>query len=350
MWSATTCPLPTDGGTTWRAVPTNVSDSAGLLLGSNVRLAFFPAANFAGSPAPLVVRLVDSSSDVPVFGLLTGAFLAETSIAIQNVDVAGMRNGGITAVSDDTVPLNTMVAPLPPDPPITPPVFPVIPPSFLMGSTLQEGGLPTDFLAGANVFRTMLALRPGTVNVSADVFTGTSSPQNLRFEATTVSGGPLPPWLYFDPTLLRFSGIPPESAVGTLDLRVTATDKAGRQATADVHIIITRPPRDLFGLMKPSRAIEPIFVPLPVPAGAPQPAPAEPAPPAAAPVEPQPPTQPSPAPETAPPTNETNRGSRAFEDGRGFGLTAQIREQSLAGRLARSRALLSALSQEGDRI
>jgi hypothetical protein len=268
--------------------------------------------------------------------------------------------------------------PPPSPPPVGPPSGPsttvppaiVLPPSpsalFFGDGVLKDGGLDPGFLIGANVFRTMLATQSGTINVSADVFYGSDSSSNLRFEAKTVSGGPLPPWLYFDPTLLSFSGIPPLSAVGTLDLRIIATDRAGREAAADVHVIITRPPRDIMPLLRPfgvQKAIAPIVVKPP-----PSPAPPAPAPdqPAAAPETPpppsdQPPPPPAPAPDQPNPQgallgpevwpSHGRRGAApnvAIEaDMAAFGLSAQLREQSSAGRLARARALLSALAAGG---
>ena len=365
-----------NGGASWTAVPTSVGDRSGLLLGSAVRLAFFPSATFSGSPPPLMVRLVDTSTDVPVIGTLTGAALAGSTTAISGIDVSGTNNGGTTAISVGLVPLTTSVSlPPPSPPPVGPPSGPsttvppaiVLPPSpsalFFGDGVLKDGGLDPGFLIGANVFRTMLATQSGTINVSADVFYGSDSSSNLRFEAKTVSGGPLPPWLYFDPTLLSFSGIPPLSAVGTLDLRIIATDRAGREAAADVHVIITRPPRDIMPLLRPfgvQKAIAPIVVKPP-----PSPAPPAPAPdqPAAAPETPpppsdQPPPPPAPAPDQPNPQgallgpevwpSHGRRGAApnvAIEaDMAAFGLSAQLREQSSAGRLARARALLSALA------
>jgi large repetitive protein len=366
-----------NGGASWTAVPTSVGDRSGLLLGSAVRLAFFPSATFSGSPPPLTVRLVDTSTDVPVFGTLTGAALAGSTTAISGIDVSGANNGGTTAISVGLVPLTTSVVLPPPTPsgpsgPSGPSEF--VPPTIVLDPApsarifdenfLTDGGREPGFLVGANVYRVLLAERPGTLNVSADVFYGSEASRYLRFEAKTAGGGPLPPWLYFDPTLLRFSGIPPLSAVGTLDLEVIARDRSGREATADVHVIITRPPRDIMPLLRPfsaQKAIAPIIVPPPLPG--------PPAPPAAAPDQPPatPPSDQTPTTPAGPPLEHpTPQGvwlmpevwpAGTMVDGTGksflgrdlesFGLSSQLREQSLAGRLARSRALLSALATGG---
>jgi hypothetical protein len=282
---------------------------------------------------------------VPVTGIITGAALAlpiASHLAIADVDVSGAHNGGITAVSQDEVPLKTTVT-LPPPPPTPTPNPPFFPPGPTAIESFFDGGLASDFLQGSSVYRTLLATQPGTINVSADVFTGSGDTSNLQFEATTVSGAPLPPWLYFDPTLLQFRGTPPESAVGSLDLRIIATDRQGRQAEAEVHIVIMRPFRDLFPLLVQQQHHLPVPPLPPSPPSAP-PAPA-PSPDAAPPVNKAPagPDGPPPAP---PPSTPAPAPAIQGSLG-GFGFSAQLREQSLAGRLTRSRALLNALAQGG---
>ncbi|MBA0219929.1 putative Ig domain-containing protein, partial [Pectobacterium brasiliense] len=46
----------------------------------------------------------------------------------------------------------------------------------------------------------------------------------LTLSATLADGSPLPSWLRFDPAIGTFSGTPSNSDVGTLVIRVTATD------------------------------------------------------------------------------------------------------------------------------
>ncbi len=151
-----------DGGATWTAISTGVSDTAGLALGGNVRLAFFAAPGFIGFPTPLSVRLIDSSHDVPVSGSLTGQDFTGTTLAVGNVDVSGAHNGGITAISADAVPLRTVILPTGPyslpfiEPNNTPAAGRAV---FLPGATpsgpldqvvLQLGG---GFTAGEDVLR-----------------------------------------------------------------------------------------------------------------------------------------------------------------------------------------------------
>ncbi|WP_406586464.1 beta strand repeat-containing protein [Asaia lannensis] len=105
----------TDGGKTWNAVGT-VSDSSALVLSADTLLSFAPAPNFNGAPPPLSAHLIDSST-VPVFGTTTGAMIAQGGIAQQGVDVTS--NGGTTALSADSVDLNTTVTAVPDAPTAT---------------------------------------------------------------------------------------------------------------------------------------------------------------------------------------------------------------------------------------
>jgi VCBS repeat-containing protein len=79
----------TDGGTTWFNIGA-VGDASALALAANARIRFLPAIGFAGDPAPLVVRAIDSS--------FTGAFTNGATRA--TVDVAAA--GGTTAFSAAT--------------------------------------------------------------------------------------------------------------------------------------------------------------------------------------------------------------------------------------------------------
>ena len=52
----------------------------------------------------------------------------------------------------------------------------------------------------------------------------------LTYTASLVSGDPLPGWLTFDPGMPRFAGTPANADVGTLQIKVVATDEAGESA------------------------------------------------------------------------------------------------------------------------
>ncbi|HZB54050.1 MAG TPA: putative Ig domain-containing protein, partial [Reyranella sp.] len=339
----------TDGGSTWTAIATTgLGDTAAIILPSSAMLRFVPAGGFVGEPGALQVRLIDTSGG-PV------AFSAAADVTI---------NGGTSAISSSLVPLGTTVTALPAtgDTSVRPNV---ISPSDYLSRDLWDsrlrvlGDMASDWLTGSNVYRTMLANQPGTANVSVDVFYGTAPRQNLRFEAASISGGPIPPWLFFDPTMLSFSGTPPAGTEGRYDLRIVATDRLGRTATADVHIIVLREPVDLATLLRAGSIapLPPATEPRSAPPAA---APDAPAPPAAA----DPPAPPAPSddtgttpPQLAPtaPTGPSGDGAfllpvdpgaagamaGAIQD---FGLSPQLREQTQAGRLARARALLDALA------
>ena len=99
-----------DNGATWIPLPAGLSDSNALVLSGSVRLDFLPAPNFSGTPGGLVARVIETSSDMPVFGTTTGAGLAAAALARPGVDVSGAHAGGRTSVSLVSVALDTRVA------------------------------------------------------------------------------------------------------------------------------------------------------------------------------------------------------------------------------------------------
>ena len=351
----------TDGGTTWTAVPTTLDDQHAILLPTTALVEFIAVSGYSGTPGTLAVRLIDSSGG-PV------SFSASSDVS---------SNGGITAISASTVPLSITVEPVVvPVDPVPPDMLPLTPTqsAFSLGSAIRYlGGREPDWLVGSDVYRALVAGIPGTANVSADVFYGSAPRQTLRYEAGSISGGPLPPWLLFDPSTLRFSGTPPDSLEGTVDLRVVATDLLGRQATAEVHIVILREPRDIAAMLLTSQAnrvlrqevqpeavpegesTQPVASPAEPPAASPPVTPVEPTgTPTASPPAPQGPAAPAeaPMPTTSAPTSSPFQGAlpdwltdtvdeRVVE---GFGLTPQLQEQSTAGRAIRSRMIADALA------
>jgi Ca2+-binding RTX toxin-like protein len=62
-------------------------------------------------------------------------------------------------------------------------------------------------------------------------FADADAGDTLNYSATLANGSPLPAWLGFNPTTLTFSGTPGNAQVGTLQLKVTATDTAGASAS-----------------------------------------------------------------------------------------------------------------------
>ena len=74
--------------------------------------------------------------------------------------------------------------------------------------------------------------------VPANSFQDVDAGDVLAFTAGLSNGSPLPSWLSFDPTTRRFSGTPWTADVGTLAVRVTATDRAGVSASDDFTITV----------------------------------------------------------------------------------------------------------------
>ncbi|MCX7380166.1 MAG: putative Ig domain-containing protein, partial [Alphaproteobacteria bacterium] len=329
----------TDGGTTWIPVPLTVSDSNGLVLGGNVKVAFFPDPSFKGTVPPLQVRLIDGSVDVPISGPTRGSDLLNTATVISGVDVSGTNNGGITSVSAALVPLNTAVSP--PNRPVS---TLVRPPNHAKDATKLEGpgGKPPGYLLGSTVYRSLVTDQVGIINVSADAFYGPGANQPLHYEARSSSGAAIPPWLTFDATTLNFRGTPPESATGTLDLKIIATNDNNQSASAEVHVFIVRQPSDLLSLLRATQSINQPPPRAPQPDGAqprqPTRAPANrpAAPPAARPPADDQPKPPAPSAEAVPTRTDA------------LGLTAQLREQSMGGTLGRARMLLAALANSAN--
>ncbi|MFJ5366847.1 putative Ig domain-containing protein, partial [Pectobacterium punjabense] len=62
----------------------------------------------------------------------------------------------------------------------------------------------------------------------------------LTLSATLANGSPLPSWLRFDPTIGTFSGTPGNTDVGTLVIRVTATDGSNTSISTSFGLTVTR--------------------------------------------------------------------------------------------------------------
>ncbi|MEQ9903666.1 putative Ig domain-containing protein [Pectobacterium aroidearum] len=61
----------------------------------------------------------------------------------------------------------------------------------------------------------------------------------LTLSATLADGSPLPSWLHFDPTIGTFSGTPGNGDVGTLVIRVTATDGSNTSVSTSFGLTVT---------------------------------------------------------------------------------------------------------------
>ncbi|MBB2205157.1 hypothetical protein, partial [Gluconacetobacter takamatsuzukensis] len=108
----------TDGGASWTVLPSDLSSTNALVLGSNVQLDFVPVANFNGQPGALTVQAIDSSNNdtgaAPVYTdggtPVYGADLAGTTTVRAGVDVNNA--GGTSSISATTAPLTIQVAPV----------------------------------------------------------------------------------------------------------------------------------------------------------------------------------------------------------------------------------------------
>ncbi|MCI0400833.1 MAG: putative Ig domain-containing protein [Gammaproteobacteria bacterium] len=68
---------------------------------------------------------------------------------------------------------------------------------------------------------------PFSFQVPADTFTDPDAADSLTFGAALANGSPLPSWLSLDSDTGTFSGTPENSNVGTVEVKVTATDSGG---------------------------------------------------------------------------------------------------------------------------
>lgn len=86
-------------------------------------------------------------------------------------------------------------------------------------------------VANAVADQTTVEDAPWTFVVPANTFADQDAGEVLTLSATFADGTALPTWLSFDAETAMFSGIPSDAQVGTLGLRVSATD--GRDETTD---------------------------------------------------------------------------------------------------------------------
>ena len=87
----------------------------------------------------------------------------------------------------------------------------------------------------ANPFadQTVLEGAPFTIQVPGDTFADQDVGDVLSYSATLADGSALPTWLSFNGTTRTFTGTPDDAQVGSLDLRVMATD-TGNLSVSDV--------------------------------------------------------------------------------------------------------------------
>ena len=104
---------------------------------------------------------------------------------------------------------------------------------------------------GANDAPT-LAVQTGSQNATvgsafslvlpAGTFTDVDAGDTLTYTATAADGSPLPAWLTFNAATRTFSGTPAAANVGTLSVKVSATDLGGLAASETFNIAVTTAP------------------------------------------------------------------------------------------------------------
>jgi Ca2+-binding RTX toxin-like protein len=80
--------------------------------------------------------------------------------------------------------------------------------------------------------------RTFSYTLPATAFTDVDADDTLSFSSTLSDGSPLPAWLIFDPSTTAFTGVPSLTDIGSLDIKVTATDSFGESATDDFQLAI----------------------------------------------------------------------------------------------------------------
>ena len=79
---------------------------------------------------------------------------------------------------------------------------------------------------------------PFRVTLPAGTFTDVDTGDTLSYTATLSSGAALPSWIAFDATTRTFSGTPGNADVGTIAVRVTATDGSNASAFGDFTLAV----------------------------------------------------------------------------------------------------------------
>jgi hypothetical protein len=79
---------------------------------------------------------------------------------------------------------------------------------------------------------------PFSFQFAADTFGDVDAGDSLVYSATRADGSALPSWLTFDPATRTFTGTPSNSEVGTVGVRVTATDGSGASTSDAFNLVV----------------------------------------------------------------------------------------------------------------
>ncbi|ODU32494.1 MAG: hypothetical protein ABS93_00265 [Thiobacillus sp. SCN 62-729] len=74
--------------------------------------------------------------------------------------------------------------------------------------------------------------------LAPDTFVDADPGDSLRYVAILADGQPLPNWILFDASNLRFTGTPPAGVVGDVSIAVTATDTRGRTSVGTMTLTV----------------------------------------------------------------------------------------------------------------
>jgi hypothetical protein len=123
----------------------------------------------------------------------------------------------------------------------------------------------------------VLAEQQAIIAIPSNLFEDCYPGAQLEFDARNPAGGALPSWLAFDARNLTFSGTPPASAHGAVDILIVAKDQFGNEATASFRILVGRESGDLQHLLEPNSPPPQDVRPAPAPraSNGNQPAPAD---------------------------------------------------------------------------
>jgi hypothetical protein len=104
--------------------------------------------------------------------------------------------------------------------------------------TLTVTGNPPPVVSNAIPDQHATVGLPFSFTVAANTFTDPGG-DPLAYTATLAGGGALPAWLTFDPVTRTFGGTPAAGDVGTLAVRVTATDTSGGSISDDFNLDVS---------------------------------------------------------------------------------------------------------------
>jgi len=98
--------------------------------------------------------------------------------------------------------------------------------------------IPQVSLIGSVGNKFVIAEQQSIISVPSNLFEDSYPGAQLEFEARSPDGGSLPSWLEFDARNLTFSGTPPATSHGAVDVLIVARDQFGHEATASFRILV----------------------------------------------------------------------------------------------------------------